>query len=186
MLLASSLVLMTLYVREGDQGAIHDVQSAFSGLMAPLKFVGGSVGSGTDAASNALANSTAQDSTLEALKSQNEQLRDQISQLEEYRQEAQRLEGLLNIQGYYSLETVAARVTDRSTNSWEMTVTIDKGSNDGIIAGLPVMASTGVVGQVISTTATSAQVRLLADPQSGVAVLIQSNRAQGIVSGSLE
>jgi rod shape-determining protein MreC len=48
------------------------------------------------------------------------------------------------------------------------------------------MGSTGVIGQVISTTPATSEVRLLTDPQSGVSVLVQSSRAEGILRGSVE
>jgi len=186
LLLAFSLTLVTLYFREGDEGVVHKVQDAFSGMMLPFRFVSGAVGSGTEGVANAVEDASASDASLEALRAQNEELRDEITKLEEYRQEASRLEGLLKVQDMYSLETVAARVTNRSFNAWEQTITINKGEQDGVIAGLPVMGESGVIGQVISTRASSADVRLLQDPKSGVAVLIQSNRAEGIVQGSLE
>ena len=48
------------------------------------------------------------------------------------------------------------------------------------------MGTTGVVGQVISTSTYTSQVRLLNDAQSGVAVMLQSSRAEGILAGSVE
>ena len=48
------------------------------------------------------------------------------------------------------------------------------------------MGSTGVVGQIISVSTYSSQVRLLNDAQSGVAVMLQNSRAEGILNGSVE
>jgi rod shape-determining protein MreC len=48
------------------------------------------------------------------------------------------------------------------------------------------MGSSGVIGQVVSVAPSTCQVRLLTDPQSGCAALIQSTRAEGIVRGSLD
>ncbi len=185
-LLVLSLVLVAVYSREGSFGPLHGIQNAVSVGTVPFKMVSGVVGSGTDAVAESVENGSASESTLSALREQNQQLRESISQMEEYRQEAQRLEALLALRDTYKLETSAARVINRSTNAWEQVVTIDKGSNDGVTAGLTVMGPTGVVGQVIATTPFSADVRLLTDPQSGVAVLIQSNRAEGVLRGSLE
>lgn len=184
--LVISLALVTVYFREGSNGPIHAAQSAVSGISAPFKFVGGAVGSTVEATTAAVDNASASEETLDSLRAQNEELRDDIAKLEEYRQEAQRLEALLGLKDNYALETVGARVTSRNPNSWEQVVTIDKGSADGIITGLPVMGPSGVVGQVISVSEFSSDVRLLTDPMSGVAVLIQSSRAEGIVYGSLE
>lgn len=185
-LLAVSLALVTAYSREGEGGPVHAAQNAVSGISAPLNFVGAAVGSAGDSAATAVTDLTADAGTLSGLREQNEQLRGMVSQLEEYRQEAQRLQGLLDMRDQYDLASVSARVVGRSSDAWNEMVTIDKGSEDGVLAGLPVMSGTGLVGQVVSTTAHTADVRLLSDQQSGVSVLVQSNRAEGIVSGSLE
>ncbi|MGI6105473.1 MAG: rod shape-determining protein MreC [Raoultibacter sp.] len=184
--LLASLIMMTVYSNEGEKGPLHTVQSAVSGAVLPLKIVGGAVGAGTDGVGSAIEDATANDASLESLRSYNAQLIDEIAKLEEYRQEAQRLEALLAMKDSYDYESTGARVVNRSINSWEQVITIDKGSNDGIITGLAVMGTSGVVGQVISTTSFSADVRLLGDPMSGVAVILQSSRSEGILRGSLE
>ena len=63
---------------------------------------------------------------------------------------------------------------------------IDVGTASGVKPGLPVMGSTGVVGQVVSCSTYTSEVRLLNDAQSGVAVMLQNSRAEGILSGSVE
>lgn len=185
-LLALSLVIVTVYSREGEGGPVHSLQNAFSAIVAPVSAVGEGAGAAGDALSDAVANAMVEETTLSGLRDQNAELRSLVARLEEYRQEAQRLQGLLDLRDQYDLSTTAARVVGRSGDSWNEVVTIDKGSEDGVSAGLPVMAGSGLVGQVIATTPHTADVRLLTDQQSGVAVLVQSNRAEGIVRGSFE
>lgn len=185
-LLAVSLALVTAYAREGEGGPVHTVQNAFSAVAAPVGMAGSSVAAAGDSVGTAIEDLTADASTLSGLREQNGQLRGLVGQLEEYRQEAQRLQGLLDIEDQYALTSVAARVVGRSSDSWNDVVTLDKGTADGISAGLPVMSGTGLVGQVISATPHTCDVRLLTDQQSGIAVLVQSSRAEGIVRGSLE
>ena len=50
---------------------------------------------------------------------------------------------------------------------------------------MTIMGATGVIGQVSHTTAHTSTVRLLTDPNSGAAVMIQSSRENGIVRGSI-
>ena len=109
-----------------------------------------------------------------------------VVELEEYRQEANRLESLIGLHDAYGFTSVAARVTGYSSDSYNRIITIDVGSASGVTEGLPVMGTTGVVGQVISVSTYSSQVRLLNDAQSGVAVMLQSSRSEGILSGSVE
>ncbi len=102
------------------------------------------------------------------------------------RLKAQDLENLLNLKDVYDIDGMGAHVIGRSTDSWNQTITLDIGETSGVKPGLTVMGAYGVIGQVASVSDKSCTVRLLTDPQSGVAALIQSNRAEGIVRGSLD
>lgn len=184
--LAVSLVLVTVYSREGSGGPLHAVQGAMSAIASPFALAGSAVGSAAGDVSESLGDVVADESTLSGLREQNQELRELLAQSEEYRLEAERLQGLLGISDTYDIDGVAARVVGRSTEAWSQTVTIDKGSADGVDSGQTIMGPSGVVGQVFETSDSTAKVRLLTDPNSGVAVLIQSNREEGIVRGSLE
>ena len=81
---------------------------------------------------------------------------------------------------------MSGRVIGRTTDAWNQTVTLDVGSSSGVETGLTVLGPTGVVGQVISVDGGSCRVRLLTDPQSGAAAMVQSSRAEGIVRGSMD
>lgn len=185
-LLVVSLALLTTYAREGENGPLHAVQSAVSGAFAPLSLAGAAAGSGAASVGEGIENATADDGTLSGLRDANAELVEQLAQAEEYRQEAQRLQGLLGMKDSYDIDGVGARVIGRSSTAWDQTVSIDKGSADGVDSGLTVMGASGVVGQVVETTEHTATVRLLTDPQSGAAALLQSTRAEGVVRGSLE
>lgn len=185
-LLVVSAALVTVYAREGDDGPIHRVQGSVSALSTPFKFVGATVGSGAESASDAFGNATADESTLSGLRESNAELRQLLASADEYKQEAERLQKLLDMKTSSQVEGVAARVIGRSTEAWNQTVTIDQGESEGVDSGMTVMGASGVIGQVVSATAHTATVRLLTDPQSGAAALIQSSRAEGIVRGSLD
>ena len=184
--LALSLACVAVYSREGESGPLHAVQGGFQTAVTPLTFIGAAVGAVTDAASTAVGDVTADEATLSTLVEQNEELRELVAQAEEYRQEAQRLQGLLGLVDEYEIDGIAARVIGRSAEAWNQSITLGAGEDSGVDAGMTVVGSSGVIGQVVSTTAGTATVRLLTDPQSGVAVIVQSNRAEGIVRGSLE
>lgn len=185
-LLAASIALLTVYSREGEGGPIHAVQNAVSGIAAPLKLAGAGVSSGVDSAGDALSDATVDEGTLSALRESNAELRELVAQTEEYRQEALRLQGLLDMEDRYDIDGAAGRVIGRSATAWNQTITIDVGRADGVEAGMTVMGATGVIGQVASVAEDSSEVRLLTDSQSGAAAMVQSSRAEGIVRGSLE
>ena len=185
-LLVASLALVTAYAYEGANGPLHTVQNAVGSLSAPFKFAGANAQAAVGNAAGALEDATASEQTLSALREQNAELTALVAKDEEIRQENERLRGLLDMQGTYEVSGVVAQVIGRSTDAWNQTVTINKGSADGVDPGLTVMGPNGVVGQVVSASSTTATVRLLTDPKSGAAALVQSNRAEGIVRGSLD
>lgn len=184
-LLVVSLALVIVYAREGSTGLIHSVQNVFTGGSAAVGSVGSGLGSATESAGNSVADMTAGEGTLTALREQNQKLRQLLSDAEEYRQEAERLQGLLDMKQVSGVTGPVAHIVGRSANAWDQSITIDLGSADGVEAGMTIMGTSGVIGQVSRTSAETSTVRLLTDPNSGAAVMIQSSRANGIVRGSI-
>jgi len=185
-LVVASLVITTVWYREGDLGPIHKLRAGTHAVAAPLQATGEFVTRpvrGVLAWASDLGVSRSQ---LAALKKQNTELRSRVASLEEARQENERLRALFGFVQTAKLEAVGARVIGRPTNSWERVITIDRGSADGVRVGMPVLATEGLLGQTISVTNHSARVRLITDARSGVAAMIQSNRAEGVVKGSIE
>ena len=154
-------------------------------VAAPLQFVGVGVAYAEDAASDAIQNATASDSSYTQLRDENAQLKAQLAELQEYRGEAQRLQGLLDLSDKYDFSGVTGRVIGKGTDAWNRVVTLNVGSASGVECGLPVVGGSGLVGQVIEVSPFTCRVRLISDPQSGVSVVLQSNRAEGVVRGSI-
>ena len=103
----------------------------------------------------------------------------------EPKEEAERLQDILNLKDQYKTEGIVSRVIGLSPSAWNQTITISSGIDDGISAGQTVLGRNGVVGQIDSATPNSSTVRLLTDPNSGVAVKI-SNSNDCILRGSLD
>lgn len=184
-LLIASAILASLYARESSTGPVHSVQSAFGMVASPLQFVGVGLAYAEDVVADTAQNVTAQDASYTELRNENAQLKAQIAELEEYRGEAQRLQGLLDLSDQYDFSGVTGRVIGKSSDAWSREVTLNVGSASGVECGLPVIGGSGLVGQVIEVSALTCRVRLLADPQSGVSVFVQSSRAEGVVRGSI-
>lgn len=183
--IAASIVLMSVYAVEGSGGFLHSMQAEVQSVIAPLKAGGNRAGASADGLLTSLGDATADGDTLSSLKEQNKELRGLLAQSEEYKQEAERLRNLVELKDTYSIDGVSGRVIGRSSDAWNQTITLDVGSDDGVAQGLTVIGSSGVVGQVISVAKGSCTVRLITDPASGVAAMVQSSRAEGIVRGSL-
>ena len=184
-LLIVSAVLSGVYSNETSSGPVHSAQAGAGMVAAPLQFVGVGVAYAEDAASDAIQNATASDSSYTQLRDENAQLKAQLAELEEYRGEAQRLQGLLDLSDKYDFSGVTGRVIGKGTDAWNRVVTLNVGSASGVECGLPVIGGSGLVGQVIEVSPLTCRVRLISDPQSGVSVVLQSNRAEGVVRGSI-
>ncbi len=185
-LLIISIIVTTLYVREGSNGALHALQTNVQSLFAPIGSLGARAGAVADSAGEAIDNATADDATVAELREQIAQLTEALVEAEEYRLENERLRETIGLIDMYDIEGVIGEVIGRSSDAWNQTVTLSVGSDAGVKTGLTVMGGAGVIGQVVSVTPQTSVVRLLTDPQSGAAALIQSNRAEGIVRGSLD
>jgi len=109
--------------------------------------------------------------------------RQQLLELQEISQENVRLRALLRFQPEPAQKTIPARIIAVDAANWFRTITIDKGSNDHVNEGLPVVVAEGVVGRIIKCSTTASRVLLASDAASEIAALIQHNRTRGIVRG---
>lgn len=106
-----------------------------------------------------------------------------IRQLSEQAAETERLRALLGLKHELQLETVAAEVIAASPGERTGAVFINKGSDDGLAAEMPVVTPAGVVGKIIAVFPHTAQVLLITDPSSGVGCMLEKTRAQGVLKG---
>ena len=178
-----SVLLLTFYVREGDSGIIHGARSAVMTVTSPVRFLGSMVTTPFHALGNVAQNLTASPETLSDLQAENEELRAQVAELSEAQATAERLESLLGLQSTYNLQSTAAHIVGESGDAWSRTVTIDKGSADGLALNMPVCNSAGIIGQIIEVSPNTSTVRLITDENSGISAMVQSTRAQGILQG---
>jgi len=106
--------------------------------------------------------------------------------LEEVIRENSRLEDLLKFKRKLIYSSVAASVIGRDPSYWNSSMIIDKGQNDGIKLGMPVVNALGVVGKIVEVSPKKSKVILLTDSQFSVAALIQEPRESGLVVGTLQ
>ena len=82
-----------------------------------------------------------------------------------------------------SLGTVVAQVTVISPTNFSATVTIDKGQDEGVMDGMPVVGDGGLVGRVIASSTHSSTVRLLSDTGSVVGATFGNGQTSVLISG---
>jgi rod shape-determining protein MreC len=100
--------------------------------------------------------------------------------------ENNRLEQLLRLKRKLIYSSIPANVISRDPSNWNDSIIIDKGREDGIEQGLPVVNALGVVGKIAEVGDTKSKVILITDPSFGLAAVIQRSREIGMVSGTLQ
>lgn len=117
------------------------------------------------------------------LDAESRRLRAEMASVEELQRENERLRRLLGFVEEHPRRTMAARVIAEDAASWFRTIEIDRGYDDGVTEGLPVVDAAGLVGRVVRSAPHSARVLLITDASSAVAVLVQDERIRGVCRG---
>ncbi len=107
----------------------------------------------------------------------------QIQQLSEQGAESLRLRALLEFKNQLPFQSVAAEVIASSPGENSNAIFIGKGADAGLTSDLAVITPEGVVGKTIAVFSHSSQVLLLTDPSSGVGVMLEKSRVQGVLKG---
>lgn len=185
-LVVASLVIMTVWYLEPATGPLHGTRRLLLAASKPFAIAGTALGTPFRAVGTFLSDSSVTREEGQALKKQNEQLKARLAELEEAKLEWERVQELVKFAKAQDLATVGARVIGRPSASWDHSIVIDRGTNDGVHLGAAVIAAGGLVGQVVDVSPIDARVRLITDVDSGVAVLVQRTRGEAVVRGSVE
>ena len=184
-LVSASLITITVDYRQGDSGALAAAGDTAIAVIAPLQEAVSKV---TDPIGNFFSTLV----RLPAIRREKEELESRVAVLEEQvatttsdRTRLNEVEALLGLQESFSarVETTAAQVIANGVSNFEWTITIDKGSSDGIADEMPVVAAAGLVGHVVRVTPGSSVVQLIIDPESFVAGRLDGSGETGLLEG---
>jgi rod shape-determining protein MreC len=182
-LLLAALVLVTVDVRTGDDGPLAGLRGAATSVLRPVQegiatlvrpFGGAAGGIGE----------------LFSIRAENQELRAEVERLEQRRRsvldlerELQELRDLIGLGDRLEFDTIGARVVALAPSSFEWTITIDVGTNDGVERDMPVIDGAGLVGRIIQTTPTASRVLLAIDPNFTAAARTARTGEIGTVDG---
>jgi rod shape-determining protein MreC len=128
---------------------------------------------------------------LQQIRRENAELRDEVSKLRvglqqerALAEQTRTLQQLLELRSSTSLATTAAGVIAGGASPEFRTITIDKGTGDGVNSDMAVIAPAGVVGRIVLPTARAAKVQLLIDRDAAAGALVERSRAQGVLVGT--
>jgi len=128
---------------------------------------------------------------LRGVRAENDMLKQQLDtlqvQLQQQRALAERsrqLQKLLELRDQAALSMAAADVIGVGASPDFQTITINKGTSDGLKSDMAVISSAGVVGRIVTPSRRAAKVQLLIDRNAAAGALVERTRAQGVVIGT--
>lgn len=113
-------------------------------------------------------------------------LQTQVIELQQKVSEAQVLYALLDFaRARPENQYVAATVIGRDTSPFLRYILLDRGSDDGLRHGMPVVTQQGLVGRIDALTAGASRVQLITDGGSSVNIRLQNALLEAVLSGSV-
>ncbi len=120
------------------------------------------------------------------LEAQVSQLQAQVIELQQRVNETEILAALVDFSRSNPESTYkAAAVIGRDPSPFLHYIIINRGSNDDIRRGMPVVTNQGLVGRVDSVIADAARIQLITDPASSINVYFQNAETDAVLFGSV-
>ncbi len=120
------------------------------------------------------------------LESQVSQLQAQVIDLQNQISEVEVLSALLDFaRAHPENKYLGATVIAYDPSPFMHYVVINRGSDQGVRRGMPVVTAQGLIGRITAVTAGAARIQLINDPGSHIDVRLKPSDAEAILSGSL-
>ena len=184
LLIAITLILIATGILILSQGGMLD--TAQDSILRPISGIQGWI----SVRYTALKDLLSSPGDLAALQARNAELEVEVAQLQQeiiaLREEVAETEILAALLNYARTKPenryLAANVIGVDTSPFIRSIWIGRGSDDGILAGMPAITERGLAGRIVEVNATSARVQLISDPDIAVNVILQSSRADGVLA----
>jgi rod shape-determining protein MreC len=170
LLILTSILLITLDQR--GNAVIDRGRSAFSLVLEPFDVAARTISRPVINAWHGVTNYDELERENEALRAQIENQRGAEVQARAAILEYQELQQLNRLLGTSSYPVVTVQVIGGASSNFQATVEIDKGSNDGIAPGMPVVNGGGLVGSVSEVFPNQSLVLLAIDPDFSVSAKV--------------
>jgi rod shape-determining protein MreC len=165
---------------------LETTRQSLSSILSPLQYLANLPGLFMDWSSDTLA-------TRDMLQTQNgELLRQQLlmserlQRFEHLRQENERLRALLGSPVQLAVKKVVAEVMEVASDPFRHYVVLNRGAQDQVYVGQPVVDALGVIGQVIEVSALTSRVLMVSDPTHGIPVRVTRNDVRAVANGTGE
>ncbi len=120
------------------------------------------------------------------LEAENARLQAQIVELQQQLVEYEILSALLEFaRANPEHQYIGASVIGRDPSPFLNYIIINRGSDDGLFRGMPVVTQNGLAGRVVQVTASSSRVSLITDPATRINVRVEPSRSAAVLTGSI-
>ena len=161
----------------------RNLQARFYGIIAPFLTTGSALEKQITSVRSGLKSLEELERDVNTLRVENRSLRATNEALRDVEQEVNRLRHALNYRERAVFKLVPAEIVTREASTWWRTITINRGSRDGIQGDMPVVTEQGLVGKTTTVSESISIVMLVSDEHCRVAASVEGTREQGIVSG---
>lgn len=165
-------------------GALHRVLSPVEGALLQ--------------AGNGIRNNTRAIWNFRSVEAENEELRQRVEQLTGDNLELKEQvlagmrfnaldQGVFKSPALSKYEKAGASITNRNPSAWYQTLTLNRGSDDGVAVNNPVIAQYGIVGKIVAVTPSTSEVLMITDGEGKVSALVRGSTGVatfGIVEGT--
>ena len=128
---------------------------------------------------------------LMQVREENEGLRQELAlqkeenlQLREALVASGRLQRIAEMRDEFEIPMLPAELVGVDVSAWFRSALVDRGREDGVRSGMPVISDNGLVGLVTATANSASKIMLLIDRQAAIDGVVQHSRARGIVRGA--
>jgi len=180
----TSITVITLDFRDQGGGALEAVRDGARDALAPLQSFASNVFSPVGDFFGGLTRYGSLKDENAKLRAELEQARGDSLSSQGAERERQALLELMRLDFASTIPAVAARVVSISPSNFQNTVVVDRGSDQRLAVGMPVVTGAGLVGRVQQVSRTRATIQLLTDRGSSVGVRLTGSNQIGVASGA--
>ena len=121
-----------------------------------------------------------------ALEAENARMQAQIVELQQQLVEFEILSALLEFaRANPEHQYIGASIIGRDPSPFLNYIIINRGADDGLRRGMPVVTQNGLAGRVVQVTASAARVSLITDPVTRINVRVEPSRSAAVLTGSI-
>ena len=182
-LLACGALSLGLLVADAKLHLLDPARSALSVLLYPVQWLVTAPPEGLRQLDTFLTTQSTLAHENQALRTYQLELQARLQRQAALQRENAELRQTLSLRSQHGGNTLPAEIVYTSRDPFTFTLIIDKGSMDGVQAGLPVIDARGLIGQITRVQPLTAEVTLLIERNHPVPVMIQRNGLRAVMYG---